>query len=215
MLFHPGMAAQWPWHWGSWRENATVLLDGKLVTAGKLDPLAWLAAMPAAEVSAKRQAIARHAHALHYARTGVDAATLRSLLPPGAPPGGGDAFDLALRGAWARARRANTSAVRAAQEAAAAADAAAAEFAQEASVGYCEMTTQPGNCNRTRQGYWTLGDGLQSMGECAARCRRCRNCRYVSFSLQHAECGWFARCSTAALVTAVGGETYRTRRVKR
>eukprot|EP00966_Prymnesium_polylepis_P299189 6913098-Prymnesium_polylepis.1 len=98
VLFHPGQAAQWPSHWGSWQPHASILLNGSAVERGTLDPVAALAAVPPERVAAMQATIAARAHTMQYST--ADTATLRPQLPVGDE----DAFGLALRSAWARAR---------------------------------------------------------------------------------------------------------------
>ena len=141
VLFHPGQAVQWPWHWAAWNRNATVMLSADSVIAGRLNPLEVLEAFPPSEISAMRGIIAREAHAMHYAAT--DSSALDHLLP--APH---DAFDLALRGAWARARESSPAELRAARAEAAATEQAVDEFLREQAVGYCTAMRRWANCER-------------------------------------------------------------------
>ena len=79
---------QWPWHWGGWAANASLLIEN--VTA-LLDTLAQV---PPEQVAAMQRTIAAHAHLLQYAA--VDTALLRR--PEGSDEK--DAFDVAIENAW-------------------------------------------------------------------------------------------------------------------
>lgn len=89
VLFHEGQLAQWPWHWGHWRSNASVLIDmgnSLLPGAGKrskqLNAIDELRAIPAARVRHMQATIARHAHTMQY--SAIDTASLQ--LPPLSSP---------------------------------------------------------------------------------------------------------------------------------
>jgi hypothetical protein len=86
VLFHRGQAVQWPWHWGDWAANASVLVDEAGVRAGTLDVLALLAAVPAERVAEMQATLGRHAHRLSYAPLHSAAAPAES---SGAGTGGG------------------------------------------------------------------------------------------------------------------------------
>ena len=76
--------------------------------------------------------------------------------------------------------------------------------------GYCGVTKLGGDCSAGRSGAWRLcpvADDFQldqksvprrslssALTACLARCRNCPRCRYVSFSVKHADCSWFASC---------------------
>jgi len=96
VLFHKGQRALWPWHWGGWVRNATVLFDEKAVRSGELDPIATLEALDAEKVLSMQKTIARFGHRMQYST--LDTATLQhhGVLTAEQPV---DAFDLALEGA--------------------------------------------------------------------------------------------------------------------
>ena len=48
VLFHTGQRLMWPWHWGSWVEEATVLIQDTKVITGEVDVVAELQAIPRA-----------------------------------------------------------------------------------------------------------------------------------------------------------------------
>ena len=63
-------------------------------------------------------------------------------------------------------------------------------------AGYCETTTwDEGDCSSGQKGSWQADKhGISSLNECAIRCLRCARCRFVSYSSQQNDCGWFQRC---------------------
>lgn len=183
VLFHPGQQWQWPWHWGAWAANATVLLDWRRVTRGgdaadSEDLVRTLRAIPDARVDAMRAVIAQHAHQLQWST--VDSAGLL------APVSEGDAFDVTLRAAWARARE----------------DAAAliaGKLAQRETTppplmaGYCAVTDvgEGASCARDdSKGSWRVG----GQAACLSACRECERCHYVSYSDADHDCSWFRAC---------------------
>ena len=103
VLFHQGQQALWPWHWGSWVDNATVLLDQEAVRSGKLDAIGTLAALDDAHVRAMQLTIATHGHRMQY--SALDTAVLRHHGVLGDAQAE-DAFDLALQGALVLSRNA-------------------------------------------------------------------------------------------------------------
>ena len=100
VLFDPAQRAQWPWHWGDWAADASVLLNGTAARLGQLDVIAALEAIPAARVREMRATIAQQAHRLQYATH--DSLVLRSMGVVGDTYE--DAFDAVLRRAWERAQ---------------------------------------------------------------------------------------------------------------
>ena len=83
--------------------------------------------------------------------------------------------------------------------------------------GYCAATGWgAGNCSSELMGSWPIGPHLRSMGHCIARCRKCLNCAYVSFSVAplHAECSWYARCDLVDLRPSPSTGGYSTLQVK-
>ena len=88
--------------------------------------------------------------------------------------------------------------------------------------GTCSRTWGvPGNCSRHNAGTWVLGpasaggaaSGIIGVDECAARCRACERCRYISISHAHHQCDWHHDCNMTNLKRAYGADTFRTRRV--
>lgn len=70
-------------------------------------------------------------------------------------------------------------------------------------LGFCEMTPDNRNCEVGQMGSWStqlkgaIVRGSRPIGNlsaCAARCKECSRCRYVSYSLQHRDCSWFNDC---------------------
>ena len=232
VLFHEGQARQWPWHWGAWRENASVLVDMRFITTRRMDPIHALAAIPSARVAHMQATITRHAHVMQYsvvetvklpyeirdsaAVAEADADTTQ--LP--------DAFDVTMRHAWARARDSAIVAlgVRAQQADGARLGAALALFDKEPyagnwggmSSGTCSRTWgAPGDCELGHSGTWRLGasSGVVSIDDCAAKCFACPRCQWISHSHAHGQCDWYAACNTSKLGRRFGGETFRTRRI--
>ena len=222
VLFHEGQAGQWPWHWGSWQENASVLLNMTLINQRKLDPIVALRAIPPSRVALMQDTIAAHAHVMQYAA--VDTSNLSPLLSAAAAPR--DAFDVALEGAWARSIDAHVvkTGVRLQKTAGAALDAALEIFKREPEVGSwggrssdtCSRTWgTAGDCQHGDSGTWRLGYefGIVSIDDCAEKCHGCARCRWISHSHVHQQCDWYASCNTSKLNRRFGGETFRTREV--
>jgi hypothetical protein len=73
--------------------------------------------------------------------------------------------------------------------------------------GYCSTTLAhegSGDCETGEQGILILPGSLtpdRFAHECRAACLRCHRCRYISFSLQYRECGWFQSCQLDDLRT--------------
>lgn len=184
VLFHEGQAVQWPWHWGRWRADSSVLLDMQAITQRKLDPIGALRSIPAARVQHMQSTIAAHAHVLQYAA--VDTASLPAIRrvtqqakseqhTPSAEPRTGaphrtlpDAFDVALHHAWRRAKDTHTidGGMRTQQSEGAALDAAITALEREPtlgpwggrSVGTCSRTWGvPGDCEKGDAGTWRVG----------------------------------------------------------
>ena len=57
----------WPVHWGPWRAQSRVLLDGRRVVSGEIDVLSQLRSIPHERVRAMQRSIAANAHRIHYA----------------------------------------------------------------------------------------------------------------------------------------------------
>ena len=71
VVFQPQQRALWPWHWGGWVADATVLLPLDAVLNGSLDVPAALAAIPPQRVRQMQRVLRLNAHRLHYARVGA------------------------------------------------------------------------------------------------------------------------------------------------
>lgn len=98
-----------------------------------------------------------------------------------------------------------------------------------ATVGYCAVTDSeaPGAaCHadnagdmqgwRPDKGSWRLPERVGvswalAGAWCEEKCRACTRCRFISLSLRHADCSWFAKCDLTRLRTRVMG--FLTRRV--
>ena len=95
VLFHDGQLAQWPWHWGSWVHNATVLLNQSAIRSKDIDVIDVLATIPKEVVETMQLCLRTHAHRMQYS-TSDTVATSSSQHGRSAP----DAFDIILQGAW-------------------------------------------------------------------------------------------------------------------
>ena len=185
VLFHPGQAWQWPWHWGSWVANATVSLDWRRVTAGGAggdDLVRTLRAIPRSRVELMRRTIADHAHQLQW--SAVDSSTLR------APVSEGDAFDVTLRAVWAAARERPASIAEGQMRQ------QQMEPPRPLMAGYCGLTAmgEGARCDATdSKGSWSVSGLL----DCLADCRRCERCHFVSYSDVDHDCSWFRSCPAA------------------
>lgn len=236
VLFHRGQAEQWPWHWGTWGHDASVLIDMDAILKKRVDPIEALQAIPPAQVARMRRVLAANVHVMQY--SAVDTAALPTALTSGVRRGGRlaqhgaqhgvfhDAFDVALGHAWARAD--DALAVEGGwhmqQANGAALDAALDLFDREPrtgswggpNTGSCMRTWGgPGDCARSGAGTWGVGvDGMWSLDDCAERCRRCARCQWVSLSHAHQQCDWYNTCNTSKLRRNFGAETFKTRRVK-
>lgn len=83
-------------------------------------------------------------------------------------------------------------------------------------VGYCSTTDDaPSDCEHADKGSVSK---LPDAAACAAFCRRCHRCRFISFSASHSDCSWFHSCrgfdKSEVLGLEFGGETYLTMRIK-
>ena len=71
--------------------------------------------------------------------------------------------------------------------------------------GYCkatEFSSRESNCHSDSMGAWhvpSTGNVTDGRRRCAARCSRCHNCRFVSFSLENRDCSWYAACNLSRL----------------
>jgi hypothetical protein len=76
--------------------------------------------------------------------------------------------------------------------------------------GLCSVTpqTSPENACRTETfGVWdTERKLIRSLSDCVAQCRRCHNCRFVSFSQKNHDCSWYSKCDLGALLTHATGQ---------
>ena len=78
-------------------------------------------------------------------------------------------------------------------------------------MGYCAPTLEPGDCARGIKGGWnSTALGIADFAGCAARCRGCARCHYVSFSPLHEDCSWFHTCEMSDLRMRWAGYTYET-----
>uniref|UniRef100_A0A7S2BTF8 Exostosin GT47 domain-containing protein n=1 Tax=Haptolina brevifila TaxID=156173 RepID=A0A7S2BTF8_9EUKA len=75
--------------------------------------------------------------------------------------------------------------------------------------GFCNVTTGSKSCDTDSMGMWPVGvrrsspvrGGIWSIDDCLAACRRCRQCRFISFSASpaHQDCSWYSSCDMARL----------------
>ena len=70
VVFQEQQRMLWPLHWGSWVNDATVLLPMDAVINGSLNVLDALRAIPQRRVARMQQTIRENAHTLHYALSG-------------------------------------------------------------------------------------------------------------------------------------------------
>ena len=54
--------------------------------------------------------------------------------------------------------------------------------------------------------------GLRTLRDCAALCRTCAHCVFVSFNLANDDCSWYRQCDLGELEDQQGG--YRSMRVR-
>ena len=89
--------------------------------------------------------------------------------------------------------------------------------------GYCAQVKFSGLCDRDVSGFWELGeevwDGfakrpLRGIASCAAFCRACEGCSFVSFSAAHRVCSWHSECLLTDLRRAQSGVDYNTTAVR-
>lgn len=196
--FYEAQLKLWPWHWGSWHANASVLLDAVAVLSGRLDVVAHLSRVPASEIARMRDVIEANAQRVHY--SSIDT----RLLPAGLLPSssGGDAFDVAMDGAWAAASD---------EEAVARGRARLQDVrSQQPSLrGTCNYTSPSAYddkdaCHTADRGAFRLLPG-EGQGACIAKCMHCRHCEFISYSSRWADCSWFTACDTLHMHTDVGG----------
>ena len=102
----------WPWFWGSWIYNASVLLPVDSVLSGAADLVRGLERIPAASVGRMQRVIAEHAHELQY--NAVDSAALQAAAGSEERPSLPllrDGFEIALERAWHLSRGAERQAL--------------------------------------------------------------------------------------------------------
>ena len=220
VLFHVGQRQQWRWHWGSWVANASVLFDATKVTSGEVDVVAALRSISQRQVAEMQATILQHAHTMQWST--IDSTLLahelhRTLAAADSPPSkhgshaaaealadalmrDGDAFDVALHGAWQLARIAD----------------AAARMVPNMRDGYCDLTTittkgeQGDRCTSGSKGTVTLppsvaGTWTAAVVFCARFCSGCMQCKFISVSLRLKDCSWFTSCDMDHLQGAVRG----------
>ena len=184
---------QWPWHWGDWYLNATVLLDARAVIRGELDVITALEHVPQSEVSRMRDVIEANAQRLQW--SAVDSSDLPAHLLPNR--GLGDAFDIVLREAWAASQRPGAIAHgrRLMQ----------ANMGRVAKPGYCGHAGRGGNCENGTRGSFAIDAYDPVLISCFKKCQHCKQCRYFSASLHQRDCSWFAACDMNSLHQVVPG----------
>ena len=83
--------------------------------------------------------------------------------------------------------------------------------------GFCDGTNDDTPCDvfggRKDRGAWDARKyRLRSLRDCAALCRTCVHCVYVSFNLANNDCSWYQNCDLDELHNKNGG--YRSMRVR-
>ena len=200
VLFHPGQALLWPWHWGSWQRASSVLLPFNSSGSGAL---AALESIPIAKVETMRRTIAQQAHRVHWAA--VDASlvpVLKGLQPR-------DAFEITLDQAAKRADRSGLAAHGAKLQQQLPRLTLELAAVPRSAIGHCgSATTGEGDCEHGDMGSWytdaTRGNDtldadttlvrLATLDDCAARCESCARCNFVSHSYRWTDCSWHHRC---------------------
>lgn len=84
-------------------------------------------------------------------------------------------------------------------------------------TGYCARTCDgdEGDCAIGDLGTWPgRTHGILTLEACAAACRRCSRCRYVSYSSRNDDCSWFHSCSIQHLGLDWGGDSYTSLAVR-
>ena len=92
-----------------------------------------------------------------------------------------------------------------------------AELMNATARGYCARTCDgdEGDCAIGDLGTWPGRKyGILGLTACAAACRRCARCRYVSFSAKNDDCSWFHSCSMQHLGIDWGGDSYTSLAVR-
>ena len=218
VLFYRGQREMWPWHWGGWVQNATVLL-----TSRQWDFARQLRAMPLPRIQQMQRTIRRYGHRLTYAPAEVSGGTAALELqaaqqapathkgtPWQQPP---DAFDLTLLHVHRRSLdHAVVAAGRELQRKQGGWRARAIEgferLSRVAVEGLCLRSTgswSDTSCAMAPERQvadWEpprpLASKAQSADECLARCRGCERCAHVAFSLLGEICAWspYEACDT-------------------
>lgn len=80
----------------------------------------------------------------------------------------------------------------------------------KAAHGYCETTLSAGDCANGVKGRWSLHanetvNWNAAATRCLSMCASCARCRYISVSMQHADCSWFSACKLDQLEASVVG----------
>ena len=199
VLFSPAQREVWPWHWGDWVVNATVLL-----TSRQWDFTRQLSALPPANLEQLQDTIARFGHRMWHATSAADAAAVRA--QHGGP---GDAFEVSLEAVYHRSIDPDLQAVghNLQRIQGAAHRVAIDEF------GDLERRSVEGMCLGQTSGSWSAASCAlpprtsastawvpprphiaiaHSPSECIERCRGCSRCGVVAFSLSMRLCVWSA-----------------------
>ena len=81
VMFDPAAdAGIWPHHWGEWREQSRLLINGAKLDPMKQDLQPFLRGIPRAQVEDMQSTIAANAHKMHYALDDVPGDALEVLL---------------------------------------------------------------------------------------------------------------------------------------
>ena len=209
VFFHECQAVQWPHHWESWRDNATLTLAASAVLDGSLLPLQVLKELTPQRIGAMRASIAANAHRLQYSTS--DTVALRGLLPAEEP---WDAFDVTLQLAFSRSRaqrlvEKGKALQRGAGDALDKAVAAFYEQTRPEHAGVCRDMTgawDAAACDASPAAVATkwgpprpLASRALSIEACRERCRKCARCSVFSFSQLQGVCQWTHTCHRADL----------------
>mmetsp|Transcript_34112 Transcript_34112/g.74887 ORF Transcript_34112/g.74887 Transcript_34112/m.74887 type:complete len:310 (-) Transcript_34112:2350-3279(-) len=76
-------------------------------------------------------------------------------------------------------------------------------------LGFCEPTSDGGDCTQDRKG----SRKMVSLINCISFCRTCDNCVYISHSEANVDCSWYSQCNLQRLNIGEPGTTYTTLRV--
>ena len=176
VLFHRGQQQQWGWFWGSWVTDATVLFNMTAVIDGTVDVVHQLRGISPARVTAMRETISRHAHALQWSsrfpacrgcatpnahdygsanRQPSESTLRRGWAESGAAlEAEGDAFDVTMRAAWELSLR------KATQQHGRSVQGLARLFERipHAGMGVCDTPAHDrrADCDRDDMGMWPL-----------------------------------------------------------